>query len=214
MLAESWARVADWWADLFGVAKDSVWPTGVSAAHHALLRDEDGMVVTRRRDGVRISLPNWVSVERADELTSQPRAVLLERKFWVTWPPTAERKAQRRVVHAYTDTQLEPPQGIERIDPTEIADWQDHVSPRKWQASGFAGPVVEVFALRTGPNIAAAANLTTVHGSPLTVGVLTHPAHRGRGYATRVARAATAEAVARDGLARYRAEAEHARSRA
>jgi RimJ/RimL family protein N-acetyltransferase len=74
--------------------------------------------------------------------------------------------------------------------------------------------VTAVFGIRSGTELAAAANLTVFHGSPPTVGVLTHPAHRGQGLATRVARTATAAAVTDHGMARYRAEANHARSQA
>jgi RimJ/RimL family protein N-acetyltransferase len=213
MSPNSWDRVADWWAGLFGVPEDRLWPAGVTVAPHVRLGDEDGLVVTRRGDGIRVSLPGWLDPALADQLTAH-RDSLLDRKFWSTWAPTVERKVRRPIVHGYTDTHVSPPLGVERIDPAEIDEWKELVTPRKWRASGFDGPVVDAFGVRVGVSIAAAANLTSFLGSPLTVGVLTHPAHRGRGHATRVARAAVAEAVLRQGLAGYRSEADHDRSRA
>lgn len=118
------------------------------------------------------------------------------------------------MVHAYTDRPLAPSPVVERIDSVEVASWEDLLSPRKWQASGFADDVRAAYGIRSAGDLAAAANLTVFRASPPTVGVLTHPVFRGRGFATRVARTATAAAVADHGLVRYRGEAEHARSQA
>ena len=59
-------------------------------------------------------------------------------------------------------------------------------------------------------SLAAASNLTRDRGSPPMVGVLTHPAHRGRGFASRAVRAATSVSVEADGLAGLRARIDDA----
>ena len=212
--AEAWQRVDEWWADLLGVERAGLWRPGVSVAAHVRLEDVDGLLVVRRGPGVHVSLPGWVTPSGAADLRSRSSDDLLDRKFWSAWPPTRDRKVERTLVHGYTDRRLAPSPVVERIDAAEVAGWADLVSPRKWLASGFADDVVAVYGIRSGGDLAAAANLTTFRGSPPTVGVLTHPAHRGQGLATRVARTATAAAVTDVGLARYRAEAEHARSQA
>ncbi|MGH3331060.1 MAG: GNAT family N-acetyltransferase [Nocardioidaceae bacterium] len=59
----------------------------------------------------------------------------------------------------------------------------------------------------------AAANLTDFLGTAADVGVVVHPAHRGRGLGREVGRAATSYAVAHHGIARWRALVTNAPSR-
>lgn len=211
---DGWRRVDHWWAELLGVGREDLWRSGVVVAAHVGLADADGLVVVRRENGVHASLPTWVDSSAAAELRSRSPEELLDRKLWAAWPPARDRKVRRRVLHAYTDRPLAPSPAVERIDTAEVASWEELVSPRKWQASGFADDVVSTYGIRSAAQLAAAANLTVFRGSPPTLGVLTHPAYRGMGFATRVTRTAAAAAVSEHGLARYRAEAEHARSQA
>ncbi|MFL6132048.1 MAG: GNAT family N-acetyltransferase [Nocardioidaceae bacterium] len=214
MQSQSWELVSQWWADLLGLDAADLWRPGVTVTAHARLTDDDGLVVVEREDGVHVSAPSWLGRSEAAYLTQRAGAELLERRFWSEWPPVGERKADRAVVHAYTDRQVEPAGHVERIDPAEVASWEDIVSPRKWRASGFDEHVNDAFGVRSHGSLAAASNLTRFRGSPPTLGILTHPAHRGQGFATRVARTATAAAVQQQGSARYRSEADHARSQA
>jgi RimJ/RimL family protein N-acetyltransferase len=209
-----WKQVAAWWAELLGVDAGDLWSSGVSVAPHVGLEDVDGLLVVRREDGLHVSLPSWVAKADAKDLRSRSADDLMDKKFWSDWAPTSERKVHRRVLHAYSDRPLSPSPAVERIEPAEVAGWEDLLSPRKWQTSGFADDVLAAYGIRSGKDLAAAANLTVFRGSPPTLGVLTHPAYRGQGLATRVARTAAAAAVAEHGIARYRAEAEHARSQA
>jgi RimJ/RimL family protein N-acetyltransferase len=103
---------------------------------------------------------------------------------------------------------------VEQIPASEIAHWRDLVSRRTWEKSGFAEDVRVAFAVRAGAEIAAAANLTNFLGVPSDVGVLTHPKYRGKGYSSRVARAATSYAVDHHELARYRADVDDTRGQA
>lgn len=214
MSPDSRARVQQWWARLLGVDEADLWADGVHVARHALLDEADGLLVARREGGVHVSVPRWVPGSEAKALRKRAPDDLLDRRFWQDWPPLGDRKAERPAMYAYTDRQTAPGNGTVEIDPKDVAGWRDVLSPRKWRASGFDDDPVATFGIRAGKDLAAAANLTVVHGSPPMVGILTHPAFRGQGYATRVGRTATAEAVRRAGLAGYRAESEHGRSQA
>ena len=76
-----------------------------------------------------------------------------------------------------------------------LTDFLDAARPADRSESGFGEDVPVAFALRSGGEIVAAANLTPFRDEPTDVGVLTGPAHRGLGHGARVARAATAYAV-------------------
>lgn len=213
MKAENRDLVDLWVADLFGLPVSMVWQDGVTVGMHAGLGDYPGIVVMGRSGSAHVSLPDWAGRELIDELVEVLPGRLLDVRFWKSHPATEDLKVLGPSVHSFTDEQLEAPAKVEQIHPSDIASWQDVVSARKWEESGFAGEVPVAFAIRSGDEIAAAANLTAFRGVPSDVGVLTHPKYRGKGYATRVARAATAYAVRNHGLARYRAVEDHERSR-
>jgi predicted GNAT family acetyltransferase len=59
--------------------------------------------------------------------------------------------------------------------------------------------------LREREQIVAAGNMTEWRGLPADVGVLTHPAHRGRGFAGRLVGAMVSAVLPTVGVVRYRA---------
>ncbi|HSV41523.1 MAG TPA: GNAT family N-acetyltransferase [Nocardioidaceae bacterium] len=213
MKAENWERVDLWVADLFGLPASMVWQPGVTVGMHAVLGDYPGIVVFGREGAIHVSLPDWAGRKLIDELVEVSPTDLLEPKFWATYRRTSGHKVLGPQVHSFSDTQLEPPSKVERIPASDIAHWRDVVSRRKWEASGFAEQVEVAFAMRSGDEIAAAANLTSFRGVPSDVGVLTHPKYRGKGFSSRVARAAAAYAVRNHEIARYRSDVDNLRSR-
>lgn len=210
---DNWERVDLWVADLFGLPSSMVWQPGVTVGMHAGLGDYPGIVAFGRAGAVHVSLPEWAGRNMIDELVEVAPTDLLKSKFWKSYQHTADLKVLGPTVHAFSDTQLDAPNKVERIHASDIDGWAEVVSRRKWEASGFADHVEVAFAIRSGHDIAAAANLTMFRGVPSDVGVLTHPKYRGKGFASRVARAAAAYAVRNHELARFRSEVDNARSR-
>jgi GNAT superfamily N-acetyltransferase len=212
--SENWERVDLWVADLFGLPASMLWQPGVTVGMHAGLGDFPGIVVMGREGAAHVSLPDWAGRDLVDDLAEQLPVDLLNPKLWKGYEPTTAHRVVGPVIHSFTDKQLEAPNKVERIDVSDVAGWQDLISRRKWEASGFAAEVPVAFGIRHHDELAAASNLTAFRGVPSDVGVLTHPKFRGKGFASRVARAATAYAVRSHDIARYRAVADNERSRA
>ena len=213
MQKESWERVDQWWAELFGLPVSMVWQKGVTVSFHAALHDYPGIFVAGRGKSVHVSLPEWADERLAEKIRKHDIDQLMERKFWQEWGPTSDgHKVSSIRVHAYTDVQHDAPRKVEQIPFSDIAHWQDLVSPKKWELSGFADHVSRVFAVRSGEHIAAVAGLSSFLSTSSSVGVLTHPKYRGKGYAAPVTKAATAYAVRNEGIARYRYEEDNPRS--
>ena len=213
-MPKSWEQVDLWVADLIGVPLSMLWQKGVTVGMHAELGDFPGIMVIGRDGGVHVSLPDWCGRAVIDELVEQPPSALVDPSFWKHHELTAGLKVFGPTIHSFTDAQLEAPSKVEQIPASDIESWADVVSRRKWEASGFAGDVPVAFAIRAGDEITAASNLTRFRGVPSDVGVLTHPKFRGKGYSSRVARAATAYAVRSHDIARFRYDATNERSRA
>lgn len=207
-------RVDRWWSDLFGLPESMLWQPGVTVGLHSGLGDYPGIMVAGRKGGVHVSLPGGIDTTLIDTLVEVAPADLLTPRFWKGFSPTSELKVRGPSVHAYTDRPLDFPKHVEQVTMADLATWRDEVSRRKWENSGFAGDVPVVFALRHKGELVAAANLTLFDGVPCDVGLLTHPKHRGKGYSTRVARAATSYAVTTYGRARIRTLSDDPRARA
>ncbi len=207
--------MARWWASVAGVPAADLWQCGVRVNRHGKLdgpaADADAVTVLRRDDAVRVVVPLWVDKPLLEHLRDQPVGPLLDKKFW-SGLELPDRKARRHTVHFYSDTPVSTPGRVEAVEPGAVAGWRDLVSRKKWEASGFADHPSRLFGVRDGGDLAAVAGLTDFLGVDSSVGVLTHPAHRGHGLATRVVRAATSAAVADHGLARFLAEADQHRA--
>jgi GNAT superfamily N-acetyltransferase len=93
---------------------------------------------------------------------------------------------------------------LDRADPL-LAGLRAACGDADWAESGFTGPDGVVYGIEQDGRLAAAGNLTPFGGHRADVGLLTHPAARGRGLATRIAVRMITDALPAAGLVRYRA---------
>lgn len=100
---------------------------------------------------------------------------------------------------------------VDRGDPL-LAGLRASCGDGEWAEGGFADPDGVVYGIEQEGRLAAAGNLTPFLGHPADVGLLTHPAARGRGLATRLAVRMITDALPAAGLIRYRALASNAPS--
>lgn len=100
---------------------------------------------------------------------------------------------------------------LDRADPL-LAGLRASCGDGDWAEGGFADPDGIVYGIEQQGVLAAAGNLTPFGGHPADVGLLTHPAARGRGLASRMAVRMITDALPAAGLVRYRALASNAPS--
>jgi len=92
----------------------------------------------------------------------------------------------------------------------DLADWAESGFPL--EPSSADAVTTKFWVLREDEQIVAAGNMTEWRGLPADVGVLTHPAHRGRGLAGRLVGAMVSAMLPTVGVVRYRALASNHRS--
>jgi GNAT superfamily N-acetyltransferase len=80
----------------------------------------------------------------------------------------------------------------------------DACGPTAWEHSGIRPGSSPVFGCHAGGTLAAAGMLEPWGDRLLHVGIVTHPAHRGRGYGKAVVSAMTAHGLAAGGVVQYR----------
>jgi len=203
------AAVDAWWAGVFDCPVGELWRPGTSVHAHAAagLHGYPGIYVLGYAGRCRVSAPGpevpavraAVADRSADELLrpSTWRSMLSGRVAAVHGPS----------VHHYLDSVagLGAADDVAEVAAAELNSLQSECTEAEWREGGFGGPDGRFFALREGRQIVAAGTLTDWRGAPSDVGLITHPAHRGRGHAHAVAAAATRAAIESAGVARYRA---------
>lgn len=112
--------------------------------------------------------------------------------------------------HGFTDaghfTPALPGAGLrlDRGDPL-LAGLRQACGQAEWAEGGFADPDAVMYGIEEDGCLAAAGNLTPFRGYPADVGLLTHPAARGRGLAKQIAVQMIQDALPTAGTIRYRA---------
>ena len=93
---------------------------------------------------------------------------------------------------------------LDRGDPL-LAGLREACGEGEWAEGGFADPDGVMYGIEEHGRLAAAGNLTRFRGYPADVGLLTHPAARGRGLARQIAVQMIGDALPAAGIIRYRA---------
>lgn len=214
MRQTSWDRVDQWWAALFGCSVTDLWDS-VAVGPHAGLGDYPGVLVAHRGGSCQVSLPSWCHTELQDSLSQQGVSALGDAQFWSLLPATSGMAVLGPSVHSYTDDDPGTSTSAHPCEWEELDDLRRQLPESEWNEGGFADDALELFAIRDRHgHVVAAANLTDFLGTAADVGVVVHPAHRGRGLGREVGTAATSHAVAHHGIARWRARVTNAPSRA
>ena len=86
-----------------------------------------------------------------------------------------------------------------------LAGLREACGQADWAEGGFDDPDGVIYGIEEDGCLAAAGNLTPFRGYPADIGLLTHPAARGRGFAKQIAVQMIADALRAAGIIRYRA---------
>jgi RimJ/RimL family protein N-acetyltransferase len=210
--------VESFWARLLGVPREGLL-VGRRTAEHALLGTWPGVFVVGRQSGCHVSAPEHLLGQVEAVTAGASDADLLDGAWWLqAMGPAYEVRGPNQ--HLYLDhTDLLAAAsgsagariaaaGLSALDALRRA-----VGEADWQESGFDEDPRSVFVETDARGeVVAAANLTDFDDKDADVGVLTRPAHRGRGHGRAVAAAASGHAVTRHGIARWVANVDNAPS--
>lgn len=93
-----------------------------------------------------------------------------------------------------------------------LADLARACGAEEWAEAGFVFDEGEVYGVEVEGHLVAAGNMNPFRGRPADVGLLTHPDHRGQGWAKRLASRMIADALPHVGVVRYRSRTTNAAS--
>ena len=198
--ADSLQKVDAYWASYFGCAVGDVHGNATRVFTHQALADYDGALVFRHGTACIISVPESTpEIERAKLRAAAPSqafdAQFLARVFVInsdkvtgpSWVGVADRsgfkpmKSQARILTA--------------ADEAAMRDLAEGCGETAWKQSKIAVDRQTNFGLFVGAKLVAASGYLNMGGLLAYIGVITHPAQRGKGYAKSVVTASMTYAI-------------------
>jgi GNAT superfamily N-acetyltransferase len=213
MAARFTAYVDRFWADAFGLAVDDLHlSSAVVVTPAPWLAEYHGIYVLRLGPTTLVSAPPSQRSAAADLAVGRDVHDAAREIDGIVVGPSQ---------HAYLDRDDHVAPSSPTTTKVTIADLEPlrlAVPDDEWGEGGFGDHTEHVWAVYAddGATIAAAGNLTDFDGMPADIGVVTHPAHRGRGLARRLTADMTTWAMSEAGaeVVRYRALTTNDASRA
>ena len=171
----------------------------------ARLRGRNAVYMAPVRAAVLVYCPGRLRPRAAAVLASTPPGHLFTPGACARIAGVGEARILGPSWHGFTDAGHFMPavpgagRRLDRDDPL-LAGLREACGEAEWAEGGFADPDGVLYGIDQG-GLVAAGNLTLFRGYPADVGLLTHPAARGRGLAKKIA----GDALPAAGIIRYRA---------
>jgi len=189
-------RIDATWAAFFGLSSPAFLLPGIQVVAHHQLVDYQGVWLFRHHASLCLSVPPdsvkgiqaVVPAYTVESLFSEAgiRALLgprIERIIGPAYQGYVERPQFRSAPHPGVRV-------LSRADRAALQQLADACEVDAWEHAGIAFDEPHVFGCFVDDHVVAAAREQTTH-----IGVVTHPAYRGRGYGRAVVSAATAQGL-------------------
>ena len=176
----------------------------------ARLRGRNAVYMADVRAAVLVYCPGWLRPRAAAVLADTPPGHLFTPGACAKIAGVDEVQVLGPSWHGFTDAGHFAPalpgagRRLDRDDPL-LAGLREACGEAEWAEGGFADPDGVMYGIEEDGRLAAAGNLTMFRGHPADVGLLTHPAFRGRGLAKQIAVQMIQDALPAAGVIRYRA---------
>jgi hypothetical protein len=193
-------QVDAYWAGYFGCKEADLNGMQTKVFTHQALGTFDGALVFRRKDSCIVSVPATTpDIERSKLRAAKPaeafNAAFLARTFVISsdkvtgpaWVGFTDRDGFKAVK---SDARL-----LTSKDEAAMRELAEGCGETAWKQSKIAVDRQTNFGLFAGGKLVAASGYLNLAGTLAYIGVIAHPAHRGKGYARMVAGASMAHAL-------------------
>jgi ribosomal protein S18 acetylase RimI-like enzyme len=202
-------KVDAFWALYFGCSPREIAGTQTIVVSHAALQGYDGALAFRHGDGLIVSVPPSVpEVERA-KLRQAPPAIAFDPRFLAkVFVVSADKVTGPGWVGIVDARGFRPvPSGARLLgdaDEGAMRKLAEACGEVAWHRSTILQIRQPLFGLFQGPDLVAVSGYVVMGSVLAYIGVIAHPAHRGKGFAKMVVSSAVAEAVRHDLVAQLR----------
>ena len=196
---ETLKKIDAYWAGYFGCTDADLNGKSTKVFTHAALGTFDGALVFRRKDSCIVSVPATTpDIERSKLRAAKPaeafHAEFLARTFVISTD-----KVTGPAWVGFADKGFKPVKSAARLltpkDEAAMRELAEGCGETAWKQSKIAVDRQTNFGLFVGGKLVAASGYLNLAGQLAYIGVITHPAHRGKGYARMVASASMAHAL-------------------
>ncbi len=214
MLPETLRNVDAFWASYFGVRPEELASGRTLAVPHAALLGYDGALVFRHGGGCVVSVPPAVpEIERSKLRKGAPAEVFDPRFLAGVFVVSTDKVSGPAWIGIADRSDYKPLRSAARIlgpgDKEALRRLAEGSGEVAWKQSRLMEDREPIFGLCLGEEVVAASGYLVMGKILAYIGVVTHPAHRGRGYAKAVTAVAMEHAFGQGLAAMYRAPRAH-----
>lgn len=211
-------RIDAAWAAFFGLSPAAFMLPGIQVVQHHWLANDHGAWLFRHHDSLCLSVPpGWVEGVQTAVRAHTVESLFSEAGIRAVFGPRIE-KIVGPTYQGYVEQRqfrFAPHPGVRvlaRADQAALHGLADACVNDAWEHSGIAFDDPHIFGCFVDDRIVAAARYRQAWAETAHIGVVTHPAHRGRGYGRAVVSAATAEGLRTGFIVLYQTLLENAAS--
>jgi GNAT superfamily N-acetyltransferase len=210
--AATLSALNDYYTDLFGIDRASLWHGVTVRRHTGRLQGFEGYYVAWRSGGVHVSMPLSGGFQVTGALSTAVVDTLQNPDFWREFAATRGLQVIGPSTHAYLDRDPGPLDGVTLPQDDDLRSLREAVDESDWAESGWNDQPPHIFGLYEEGLLVAAANLNLFHHQPRDIGVVVARGARGRGLSKKVAQHAASFAIRTHGFARWGARNSNAAS--
>jgi hypothetical protein len=198
--ADTLKKVDAYWATYFGCAVEDLSGSATKVFTHAALGNYDGALAFRHGKALIVSVPeSSPEIERSKLRAAEPAqafdAAFLAKVFVInsdkvtgpSWVGVADRSSFKAT--------KSPARLLTAADEAAMRELAEGCGETAWKQSKIAVDRQTNFGIFSGPKLVAASGYLNLDGVLAYIGVITHPDHRGKGYAKSVVTASMTHAL-------------------
>jgi GNAT superfamily N-acetyltransferase len=207
--ADTLKKVDGYWSSYFGCTLEDLNGSATRVFTHAALGSYDGALVFRHGDACIISVPESTpEIERSKLRAAKPaqafEAAFLARAFVIN----SDKVTGPAWVGVTDLTAYKPMKSAARLltaaDEAAMREMAEGCGETAWKQSKIAVDRQTNFGLFVGTKLVAASGYLNLGGQLAYIGVITHPDHRGKGYAKSAVTASMSHALEKGLLPMWR----------
>jgi len=207
--ADTLKKVDAYWASYFGCTLEDLNGSATRVFTHVALADYDGALAFRHGDACILSVPESTpEIERAKLRAAKPAQAFDAQFLAKVFVINSDKVTGPAWVGVADRTSFKPAKSPARLltaaDEAAMRELAEGCGETAWKQSKIAVDRQTNFGLFVGPRLVAASGYLNMGGLLAYIGVITHPDHRGKGYAKSVVTASMSHALEKGLLPMWR----------
>lgn len=207
--ADTLKKVDAYWASYFGVSPADLAGNKTLVVTHAALDTYDGALAFRRGEACIVSVPaSTPEIERTKLRAAKPAEAFDPKFLGRVFVINSDKVSGPAWLGIADPANFKPAKSEARVlgdaDEDAVQKMAEGCGELAWKQSKLLQVRKPLFGLFSGKDLAAVSGYVVMGNALAYIGVITHPAHRGKGHAKAVVSSAVADAFSKGLVAQWR----------